>query len=149
MKILIGIDDSPYSAAAVEYVRSMTWPAGTQVIALSVARLPVMVYSEAYAPGLAYDEGMLEQEMKYHNELASRARRELATTGLTTEARAVSGDPRVELVEAARNENVDLLIVGSHGRTGIPRLLIGSVASHVVTHAPCSVLVVKTPGVAA
>jgi hypothetical protein len=44
----------------------------------------------------------------------------------------------------ARAERSDLVVVGSHGRSGLSRLLIGSVASHVVIHAPCSVLVVKT-----
>lgn len=55
----------------------------------------------------------------------------------------MTGDPRTELVESAIAEEADLLIVGSHGRTGIARLLMGSVASYVVTHAPCSVLVVR------
>jgi nucleotide-binding universal stress UspA family protein len=55
----------------------------------------------------------------------------------------VRGDPREAIVEAARKTGADLVVVGSHGRTGIGKLVLGSVASHVVTHAPCSVLVVK------
>jgi universal stress protein A len=57
----------------------------------------------------------------------------------------VQGDPRDALVETARQDRVDLIIVGSHGRTGLSKLLLGSVASHVVSHAPCNVLVVKLP----
>ena len=53
------------------------------------------------------------------------------------------GDPRDVLVDTARNLHADLLVVGSHGRTGLAKLVLGSVAAHVVTHAPCSVLVVK------
>jgi nucleotide-binding universal stress UspA family protein len=55
------------------------------------------------------------------------------------------GDPRSVLIEAARREKSDLLVIGSHGRSGMAKLLLGSVASHVVGHAPCSVLVVKRP----
>jgi nucleotide-binding universal stress UspA family protein len=49
------------------------------------------------------------------------------------------------LEETVAVEHADLLVVGSHGRTGIKKLLLGSVASHVVAHAPCPVLVVKMP----
>jgi len=57
----------------------------------------------------------------------------------------VPGDPRSALVDEARQEHADLIVVGSHGRSGLSKLLLGSVASHVVAHAPCSVLVVKAP----
>ena len=53
------------------------------------------------------------------------------------------GDPREALIEMARREGADLIVVGSHGRSGLTKLLMGSVASHVVTHAPCDVLVVR------
>jgi len=55
----------------------------------------------------------------------------------------VRGDPREALVLAAESDQADLVVVGSHGRSGLTKLLLGSVASHVVTHAPCNVLVVK------
>ena len=60
-------------------------------------------------------------------------------------SRVERGDPREGLVHAAETERADLLVVGSHGRTGLPRMLLGSVAGHVATHAPCSVVVVKRP----
>ena len=69
--------------------------------------------------------------------------RELTGAGFSTEARVVRGDPRDALVDTARTMGADLVVVGSHGRTGLAKLVLGSVASHVVTHSPCSVLVVK------
>jgi universal stress protein A len=57
----------------------------------------------------------------------------------------LAGDPRHALVQEARQERVDLIIVGSHGRSGMAKLLLGSVASYVVSHAPCNVLVVRRP----
>jgi nucleotide-binding universal stress UspA family protein len=59
----------------------------------------------------------------------------------------VLGEPASALVQAVRDEGADLLVVGSHGRTGLTKLLLGSVSAHAVGHAPCSVLVVKrAPG---
>ena len=143
MKILIGVDDSPHSLAAVEYARKMTWPKDSTIKVLSVARPVVAMYAEAFVPSTTYGVELNDEVVRYHQETAANAERKLQGTGLRTKAEVLNGDPRTELVEAARNEQADLLIVGSHGRTGIAKLLMGSVASHVVAHAPCSVMVVK------
>lgn len=143
MKILIGVDDSPHSKAAVEYVKQMTWPKGSTIQVLSVVRPVVPVYSEAFVPPATYVGEMNEETIRFHQETAANAERDLQGTGLRTEARILSGDPRTELVEAAREERADLLVVGSHGRTGVAKLLMGSVAAYVAAHAPCSVMVVK------
>jgi nucleotide-binding universal stress UspA family protein len=57
----------------------------------------------------------------------------------------IQGDPRSTLVEEARRTGADLLVVGSHGRSGLSKLVLGSVAAYVASHAPCSVLIVKRP----
>ena len=57
----------------------------------------------------------------------------------------VAGDPRAVLTEEARRIGADLLVLGSHGRSGLAKLVLGSVAAHVAAHAPCSVLIVKRP----
>jgi nucleotide-binding universal stress UspA family protein len=83
-----------------------------------------------------------------------RADRELVARGLVTRGRESGvpvtfliwqGDPGEAIVDAARSEAVDLVVVGSHGRGSMGRLLIGSVSDHVVRHAPCPVLVVREP----
>jgi nucleotide-binding universal stress UspA family protein len=103
------------------------------------------VYSEAYVPPQAYVEEMTADLVRFHQETASNAERALRGAGLKTEAKILRGDPRTALIEEARTEHADLVVVGSHGRTGMAKLLMGSVASFVVTHAPCSVMVVKLP----
>jgi nucleotide-binding universal stress UspA family protein len=55
------------------------------------------------------------------------------------------GDPATEILEVAQSEGVGLIVVGSHGRTGVRRFLLGSVSDKITTHAPCSVLVIKHP----
>jgi nucleotide-binding universal stress UspA family protein len=145
MKILLGVDESPHSNAAVEFVKKMQWPKGTRVLVVSAARPPIMAYSEVYVPAAPHTEAMIEQEVRYHEELAARAEETLRVPGIATEARVVTGDPREVLIAEARSSGADLIVVGSHGRTGLTKMLLGSVASHVVTHAPCSVMVVKLP----
>ena len=144
MRLLIGVDDSPHAQAAVEHVKSMTWPAGTRVLVLAAVRPMVGVYLEACVPGPDYTVQIEQEQMQHFQELTARGERELRPAGLEAEARAVRGDPREVLIDTARSERSDLIVVGSRGRSGLPKLLIGSVASHVVAHAPCSVLVVKT-----
>jgi len=95
------------------------------------------------AGGLTWMQGAEEEMTTQAQDLAGRVEKELRDAGLSTESRVVKGDPRDVLVDAARSINADLLVVGSHGRTGLAKLVLGSVAAHVVTHAPCSVLVVK------
>ncbi len=57
----------------------------------------------------------------------------------------LEGDPASEVVRLARDAGMDLIVMGTHGRTGLDRLLLGSVAEKVMRDAPCSVLVVKLP----
>lgn len=57
----------------------------------------------------------------------------------------LEGDPATEIVDYAREAGSDVIVMGTHGRTGLERLLMGSVAEKVMREAPCSVLVVKLP----
>jgi nucleotide-binding universal stress UspA family protein len=144
MKVLIGVDDSPHSDAVVDHVTGSVWPKTTKFVVLS-ATAPIF-----FGPGEAAAADpigrLLEKQEEYHREIAEGAAGRLREAGLTAESRMVLGDPRAALLDTARSERSDLIIVGSHGRTGIKKLLLGSVASHVLTHAPCSVLVVRGGG---
>ena len=143
MKILLGVDDSPCSRAALDYVKKALWPKELQVIAVSAAAPVFVGPGEAAAPMVV--EQLNEGQVRYHRDVAARAAKELEAAGFTVEARTPAADPRTALLDAARADKVDLIIVGSHGRSGLAKILIGSVASHVVTHAHCNVLVVKLP----
>ncbi len=143
MNVLIGIDDSTFSRAAIEHVKTMAWPAGTKFHVIS-ASAPVFVGpGEAAAPGAIAE--IIEQQERFHRDLADKAAASLKAAGFQAIARMVPADPRGALVDAAKSLPADLVVVGSHGRSGLTKLLLGSVATHVVTHAPCSVLVVKHP----
>jgi nucleotide-binding universal stress UspA family protein len=64
---------------------------------------------------------------------------------VTAYDRIISGNPRHEILDVARSESIDLIVIGTHGRRGFSRIIQGSVAEAVVRHAPCSVLSVKQP----
>lgn len=141
MKIVIGVDDSPFSNAAVDYAKATTWPVGTEFLVVS-ASAPVFVGpGEAAAPGAIAE--IIEQQEKYHQGVAEKAVASLKAAGLKATGRMLPSDPRGALVDSAKQFAADLVIVGSHGRSGITKLLLGSVAAYVVSHAPCNVLVVK------
>lgn len=65
--------------------------------------------------------------------------------GIRVERRLEDGDPGIVIVQLAREIPCDVIVMGTHGRTGLGRLLMGSVAEHVVRKSPCPVLTVKTP----
>ena len=145
MKILIGVDESPYSDAAVQYVRDLPLPASAEVIVVSAVQVVVPAYAEGYiaGAGLGAVDRLLKEETRAHSNVVARAGMKLREKGLRIETRVLTGDPGEVLVRMARDEGADLIVVGSHGRSGIARLVLGSVASYVMTHARCSVLVVK------
>ncbi len=142
MKVLIGVDDSPFSRAAIEMVKR--WPWGQAEFIVASACAPIWPGPEEVIAADAVAELNRQQEA-YHRETAQAAAKALTSAGLQATAKLLSGDPRGALLDEARREKVDLIVVGSHGRSGVAKLVLGSVASHIMTHAPCSVLVVRPP----
>ena len=104
-------------------------------------------------PSALQTVGALGRELaRLSKQLEDTATRELpkiATqeecAGLDVEEVVAHGDAASEIVRVARERNVDLIVISSHGRTGLGRILFGSTAESVVRHAPCPVLVVKPP----
>jgi nucleotide-binding universal stress UspA family protein len=143
MRILLAVDLSLYSAAAVEAVATRPWPPDTVVRVLSAVELMPVPASELWYDAGGSLERARQEIRKQYEGLANRAARSLRDHGLTVEAVVREGDPRVVIVEEAREWSADLIVVGSHGHTGIKRWLMGSVAQSVVSHAPCSVEVVR------
>jgi nucleotide-binding universal stress UspA family protein len=145
MNVLIGVDGSPHAEATLEFVRKMRWPADTKMTVVSAAYLAIGAYTEPFTPAGVDTAVWIAEITRVHEDLVGRAVRKLAEAGLQVEGRVVQGDPREALLDEAKREGADLIVLGSHGRTGLRKLVMGSVATHVVTHAPCSVLVVKHP----
>src|SRR5262249_4880535 len=91
-------------------------------------------------------EKALQQAQGYRRDLNKRLEaQQNGEPDLTMEIRLTDGEPVAEILSAAEESNCDLIVMGTHGRTGFRRLLLGSVAEQVLRRAPCPVLTVNTP----
>lgn len=146
MKILLAVDGSSFSDAALEEVASRPWPANSEVKVLCVAEPPVLPVVETWTPTGAYFEELekLAEEQaekivrKAAGELQSRQGKNLV---ITTEI--VCGQPRYIITDEAEEWGADLIVVGSHGYRGLTKLWLGSVSQTVASHAKCSVEIVR------
>ena len=143
MKILLAVDDSEYSAAATKEVAKRPWPTGTTVRVLTVVEpFPSIAIEPWY--GMSESLERIDQVVqKRGRELTKKTAEGLKKKGIKLESAVRNGDAREEIVHEAEKWAADLVVMGSHGYTGIKRLLLGSVALSVVSHAPCSVEVVR------
>ncbi|HEX5635140.1 MAG TPA: universal stress protein, partial [Gemmatimonadales bacterium] len=103
MKILIAVDDSPWSQAAMDYVKKAAWPKGTELVVLSVARPAMVAYSLVDAPGAGatFSQELYEEQLKFHEEVAARYERQIHDLGFKTRAAVMAGDPREAILTTA------------------------------------------------
>ena len=137
MKILVPVDGSAYSLKAVETACD-----------LAKAQAPATVVLTAVAVQIPeLEEGVyIAEKMKVQAEIALAKGKEVAQAkGFTAEVILATGaSPADEIVQVAKDQRADLIVIGSRGLAGKTRSFLGSTASQVVTYSPCSVLVVKT-----
>jgi nucleotide-binding universal stress UspA family protein len=138
MKILIGVDDSSFSQIAVEEVARRLWEPGTAVKLLSVIETP-------YNP--ARQESASENPFKIARASVDKATEVLRRGANKFEIACdiVEGSPKRVILDVAETWDADLIVVGSHGRRGLDRFLLGSVSQAVALHAHCSVEIVRAP----
>jgi len=147
-KLVVAEDGTPGAQDAVDLVATLPIFKGLQAIVVSVADVatpwtvgaePPMLYSASVD---AYFE-MLDQQRATSGRLAATTAERLTQAGLSAKPKTREGHAAGELVAEAEAEKADLIVVGSRGHTGVARLVLGSVARAVLTHAHCSVLVVR------
>lgn len=147
MKILLGIDASPVACETIATVQRMFGGTGASVVVLSVvgSNEPETVTSPVRLASVAQNLMELEaDQVRTHEGIAIRAAQALREAGLEAIGEVHCGDPGHVLVSAAGSHAVELIVVvGSHSRSAARRLMLGSVATYVVNHAPCDVLVVS------
>src|SRR5215207_185275 len=148
MKILLAVDGSPCSDAAVEEVGRRPWPEGSSVRVLSTFELPTPPTPEAWALPINYFNEMDVALRKQAQSIVERALEKLKPNlnkTITIDGQFLPGPPRTEILDEAENWGADLIVVGSHGYGAWHRFLLGSVSQSVVSHAKCSVEVVRSP----
>jgi nucleotide-binding universal stress UspA family protein len=142
MKILLAIDGSAPSQDAIDEVAHRPWPSPSSLRILSVTQPYTPPATEVVLASATLEE-IRQRQTQEVEQLTRQASERIAASGLSVDAEVREGDPRTAIVDAADEWQADLIVVGSHGRTGLKRLVMGSVAQAVVSHAHCSVEVVR------
>ena len=149
MKILLPIDDSACSEAAVHAVIGQFRPDETEVRVMHAVEWP-----KELPPSLAFAEGpaAADDVLALHDEVRRQAEALVARTAARLrsnhfQARTAvrEGDARQVILDYAAEWHPDLIVLGSHGRRGLSRFLLGSVSENVMRHAACSVEIVRNP----
>jgi nucleotide-binding universal stress UspA family protein len=137
---LVPIDFSTYAEQALDYAIRL---AGTLNARLTLLHVIQPVPMAGVAMGVALPEAYLRELEEAVQRDMEQALARVTAAGLTAERVVLYGVPFQEIVEAAKARQVDLIVMGTHGRTGLMQVLLGSIAEKVVRLAPCSVLVVR------
>ena len=148
MKILLAVDGSPCSDAAIEEVARRPWPDGSSVKVLTAYELPVPPTPEAWALPANYLQDMDIALRKQAQDVVDSAIRKLkskVSKTISLDGALLPGPARTLILDEAESWGADLIVVGSHGYRAWERFLLGSVSQAVVSHAKCSVEVVRCP----
>jgi nucleotide-binding universal stress UspA family protein len=146
MKILLAVDGSPCSDAAVQEVSRRPWPQGSFIKVLTTFEIPAPPTPETWALPVSYSEDIDAALRKQAQNVVDRAiatlKPKLDKT-ISLDATILPGSPRSVILDEAEGWGADLIVVGSHGYRAWERFLLGSVSQSVVSHAKCSVEVVR------
>ena len=136
-RVLLGTDLSRTSELATDRAFDLAHRHGAELLVVSVID-PRDLAQQSRAIRTRWDQ-VRDRRQDAAQALVARGR----SIGVTVSFLVWTGDPGESIVSAAASESVDLVVVGTHGRGTIGRLLLGSVSEYVVRNAPCPVLVVR------
>jgi nucleotide-binding universal stress UspA family protein len=141
-KIMIPTDFSEYSNHALKYAVTIAQSFQAKLYLMHVCELPL---TSPMLPAEPYPTATRAQEQREEEKTLKRLAEELRTRGMDAEPVFELGRPYMEIVRAAKELDVDLVILATHGRKGLTHLVFGSTAEKVVRLSPCPVLTVKHP----
>jgi nucleotide-binding universal stress UspA family protein len=146
-RLVFGADGSEFSRAAEEWLER--WPIFDKAAIEVTSVAPVSptwarsLALSAYAPSAAEFEETDRLQVAEHKRVAEETAKHMQTAGLDAAPHVAEGDPAHQLIQVAAQDAADAIVIGTHGRTGLTRLMMGSVARNVMLNARCSVLVVR------
>jgi nucleotide-binding universal stress UspA family protein len=141
-RILHPTDFSPASAAALASALALAKAGRAKLVLLHVLTPPSPFVGDDVVPARTYEELEAGARRGARRELARRVAR-ARRAGVPAAGVIVDGVAFEEITRFAKRKGVDLIVMGTHGRTGLPRLFMGSVAERVLQRAPCSVLTAR------
>lgn len=147
-KILVPLDGSGFSECSLEHVKAIA--SGCRVPETILLRVVEPLSAEIVsALAMAGDDLLHKAELDSQVEARNyvvKIKNELANNGLEVEAVVVDGSAAEEILDYAKNNKVDLIVMTTHGKTGISRWFFGSVAQKVLQHSPIPVLMISPSG---
>jgi nucleotide-binding universal stress UspA family protein len=136
VRILLAVDGSQFSDAATQVLATQIRPEGAEVLLVHVIEGPAFFEQDA---------GVQDRHRRAEK-IMSHAVQELRSAGFQEVlTRVVEGEPKVGILDVAAIWRPDCIVLGSHGRKGLEKFLLGSVAQSVAQHASCSVFIVRMP----
>lgn len=146
MKILLAIDGSEFSQAATQALAAQARPEGVEVLVLRVVEPLIFSIPPQMAPGYAPEQDeIIKEELRHAQDSVTQASQSLRSAGFNVSTRIVEAEARNGILGVAAEWSADLIVLGSHGRKGLQRFLLGSIAESVARHADCSVEIVRVP----
>ncbi len=144
LRLVIGVDNSSYSEAAVDSVYRREWPTDTEVRLLAVVDTVMAITPDPSQPSvIKWIEVGNEDNWDQVRQIFEPSAAKLRSAGLNAAVMIRRGNPKDEIVEEAEGWGADCIFVGAKGMRGVDRLLLGSVSSAVSARAHCSVEVVR------
>ena len=140
MRILLAVDDSKFSEAAAQAVIARYRVQGLEVRVFHAAEPPTLFTAPEMAEYIPPKESAQEAKA-----LVAKTANALRSAGINVTTDIVQGDPKTLIIENAEAWGANLIVLGSHGRRGLKRFLLGSVSETVMRHAHCSVEIIRPP----
>jgi nucleotide-binding universal stress UspA family protein len=137
--VVVGTDGSPNAEAAVREAAKVAKADGA-VVHVVTAYPDIPTYGETISSSAKRDRIDLREVAEG---VLTRTAGELESQGVEVETDAREGDPAKVILDVAREQDADLIVVGARGLTGLRRFLLGSVSSKLAHHADCSLLIVR------
>jgi nucleotide-binding universal stress UspA family protein len=142
-KILCPVDFSKFTSEVVTYAASMAKQYGAELHMLHV--IPNLTYFTPYESFLT-PENLVAMEKNIQDEVDRDFGRILSRVDIDAKKVVRTGVAFVEIIDYAKSEGMDLIVMGTHGRSGIEHILIGNVAEKVVRKSPCPVMTIRPRG---
>jgi nucleotide-binding universal stress UspA family protein len=142
MNILVAVDDSEFAQYISDFVAAHQWPADSHFDLLHVR--PSLLPITASLP-LNVLEDIRDAQIQSAKKLLDQVAAKITSKGYHVNQEILEGDAKSEVLSWARKIDADVIVLGSHGRTGIERWMLGSVSLSVASKAHCSVMIVRPP----
>ncbi len=141
MKLLLAVDDSVHSEKAVDALCHIDWLRGSELIILNVVKPMDYLLPFGMEDTETQEQELTKARSGWLNQLAAKISAKLPALKVSHKVK--FGDTKFVIVNTAVADEIDLIVMGSQGRTGVERFILGSVSCSVVEYAPCPVMIIK------